>query len=232
MYEELDFQRTALGDLILRRRSSVSQQGAIVYEVTLDGEFLMSSVVNQSEIALTHLGLAALGRPAREVMVAGLGLGHTAAAVLEHPEVEHLTVVELLAPVLDWHRERLVPLGELLSTDPRCRLLQADFFQLVGQPREAHGPLHDAILVDIDHSPEALLHPSHAGFYARGGLRSLASHLSPGGVLGYWSADPPPPSFLDALREVFRSVEVHTVEFYSPFLGEEDSNTVLIAQLA
>jgi spermidine synthase len=230
MFQALDHQHTPLGELVLRRRASPSLGGQLVYEVTLDGEFLMSSVVNASEVALTQLGLAALGRPASRVMVAGLGLGHTAATVLDDAHVAHLDVVELLAPVLRWHREGLVPLGPRLTSDPRCHLVQDDFFTRVAAAPA--GPVYDAILVDIDHSPEALLSPSHAGFYARGGLERLAVHLTPDGVLGYWSADPPPPDFLRGLEAVFGSVQVHTVEFYNPFMDEEDVNTVLVARRA
>ena len=41
-----------------------------------------------------------------------------------------LVVVEYLAPVIEWHRNGLVPLGETLTGDQRCRLTQADFFAL------------------------------------------------------------------------------------------------------
>lgn len=228
MFQALDHQHTPLGELVLRRRTSPSLGGQVVYEVTLDDEFLMSSAVNASEIALTQLGLAALGRPAARVMVAGLGLGHTAATVLDDTHVRHLDVVELLPPVLRWHREGLVPLGARLSSDPRCHLVQDDFFTRVAAAPT--GAPYDAILVDIDHSPDALLSPTHASFYARGGLEQLAAHLVPDGVLGYWSADPPPPDFLRGLEAVFASVQVHTVEFYNPFIDEEDVNTILVAR--
>lgn len=229
MFEALDQQQTPLGELVLRRRASLALRGQVVYEVTLDGEFLMSSVVTDSEVALARLGLEALGRPAARVMVAGLGLGHTAAAVLDDARVGSLDVVELLDPVLRWHREGLVPLGARLTSDPRCRLVHDDFFRRAGAAPE--GAPYDAILVDIDHSPEALLGPGHASFYAQRGLERLAAHLAPGGVLGYWSADPSP-AFLRQLEAVFPSVAVHTVEFYNPFMGEEDVNTVLVARRA
>ena len=33
--------------------------------------------------------------------------------------------------MIDWHRRGLVPLGAQLTSDPRCELLQGDFFALV-----------------------------------------------------------------------------------------------------
>ena len=52
MFEELDYRETDLGELILRRRGVRSLDGAEVFEVKLDGHFLMSSLVNEAGIAL------------------------------------------------------------------------------------------------------------------------------------------------------------------------------------
>ena len=49
-FEELDYAETPLGELILRRRKVLSLD-VDVYEVKLDGSFLMSSLVNDSEIS-------------------------------------------------------------------------------------------------------------------------------------------------------------------------------------
>jgi len=57
-FEELDYRRTPLGDLILRRRRVLSLEGREVFEVKLGDEFLMSSLFNEGEIALARLGLA------------------------------------------------------------------------------------------------------------------------------------------------------------------------------
>jgi spermidine synthase len=225
---ELDFQKTRLGELVLRRRLSSSLAGQVVYEVLLDGEFLMSSVVNQAEIALTNVGLAAVEGPVRTVMVGGLGLGHTAVTALDWPGVERLDVVEYLEPVLSWHRQGLVPLGARLTTDPRCQLVHDDFFAVVSREPTR---VYDAILIDIDHSPDFLLEPANARFYEQGGLQKIRAHLRPGGVLAYWSADPIDEGFLARTRAVFRSAETELVEFYNPFLSEDDTNTLLIAKV-
>ena len=79
-FEELDYAQTALGELILRRRRTT--RGEEVFEVKLDGAFLMSSLVNTSEIALADLSLEARSGPVTSVLVGGLGLGYTAATVL------------------------------------------------------------------------------------------------------------------------------------------------------
>src|SRR6187401_2418763 len=127
-FEELDFQKTALGELILRRRQYHSLGDIDVYEVKLADDFLMSSLFHEVEEALAHLGLGDLSGRDWDVVVGGLGLGYTAVAALEHQEVASLLVVDALEPVIGWHQRGLVPLGDRLTSDPRTRLVHADFF--------------------------------------------------------------------------------------------------------
>jgi len=233
-FEELDFRQTPLGDLVLQRRRIAMLDGLEVFEVKLGGAFLMSSLFHEAEEALADLGLAGLDGPL-DVVVGGLGLGYTAAAALRHPTVRSLVVVETMAAVIGWHASGLVPLGPGLAADPRCTFLHGDFFALAAgegfDPAEAGRRFH-AILLDIDHSPENLLHPRHGGFYGVGGLRGLAAYLHPGGVFGLWSDDVPEEAFLGRLREVFVDVRAHVVTFPNPLQDGESSSTVYIARTA
>ncbi len=129
-FKELDCQETALGNISLRRRSEPRLEGKILYEVKLGSEWLMSSLFTEAEIQLARLGLAELEGTDLDVVVGGLGLGYTAVAALENPSVRSLIVVEMLQPVIDWHRRGLVPLGKELVSDSRCTLVQADFFEV------------------------------------------------------------------------------------------------------
>ena len=86
-----------------------------------------------------------------------------------------------------------------------------------------------AVLLDIDHSPRHVLHPSHAAFYTPEGLVALRGHLHPGGVFALWSDDPPDDDFLAVAREVFGSVEAHVVTFANPLTRSTSSNTVYVA---
>ena len=228
LFEELDYQKTPLGELVLRRRSSPSLPGELVYEVTIDGEMLMSSTVNASERALARLALEGRDDRPLDVLVGGLGLGYTAAEALEHPNVQRLVVIELLTPVIAWHHERLVPMAETLMDDQRCFLLAGDFFEHVGQAGIEQQ--YDAILLDIDHSPDSWLQARHGDFYSTAGLRGLASCLRPGGVFALWSAWKPAGEFLDLLGTVFRSVTNHEVTFFNPHVNKMDSNWVVIAE--
>lgn len=229
--EDMDFQRTPIGEVSLRRRQD-PVSGRDEFEVKLGEEYLMSSLFTAAEEELSRLALARLEGDGLDVAVGGLGLGHTAAAAREDPRVRVLVVVDALAPVIDWHRRGLVPLGPTLTADPRCRLVQGDFFALSAGPGfdpERPGRTFDAVVVDIDHSPAHLLADGSAGFYSAAGTRSLARHLRPGGVYALWSNDPPDSTYLDVLAEVFVDVAAEVVAFPNPLQGREATNTVYLA---
>ncbi|HUF80650.1 MAG TPA: hypothetical protein VMN03_05900 [Burkholderiales bacterium] len=233
-FEELYYRRTPLGELSLRRRTQIAL-GMEVYEVKLGDEFLMSSLFTEGEIALAELALGGLAAGPLDVVVGGLGLGYTACAVLKHPRVRSMLVVEALADVIDWHREGLVPLGTQLRSDPRCHFVNADFFALVDTPgidsRNPDKRFH-AILVDIDHSPRHVLHPGHSGLYGPAGLRQLSAHLHPGGVFALWSNDPPDEDFCKALAADYSSSSAHVVKFHNPLQHREAANTIYVSRKA
>jgi spermidine synthase len=234
-FEELDFCATPLGELILRRRKIPMLENEIVYEIILNGEFLMSSLFHVVEEALADLGLAA--SPATgslDVVIGGLGLGYTAAAALKHGRVRSLRIVDFLEPVIRWHQTGLVPLGAELSTDPRTRFIEGDFFDLAMHPK--HGfdlgepeRKYHAVLLDIDHTPQHWLNPRHAAFYTVEGLQRLRQHLHPGGVFAIWSDEPPDKKFCSKLEAIFTSVQAQVVSFPNPIRGGESSGTVYVA---
>ena len=232
-FEELDWSPTPIGEVTLRRRTD-PVTGADVHEVKLGEEFLMSSLFTAAEIEVARLALARLDGPALDVAVGGLGLGYTAQEVLADARVRELVVVELLEPVLRWHRQGLVPVGPVLTGDPRCRLVAGDFFALAadaGFDPDRPGRRFDAVVVDIDHAPDHLLAEGSAGFYGVAGTRRLARHLRPGGVYALWSNDPPEEGYLAVLREVFVDVAAEVVTFPNPLQGRDATNTVYLGSL-
>jgi spermidine synthase len=230
-FEELDFRPTPMGVLSLRRRRSLTS-GLDIFEIKLGDEFLMSSQFTVAEIELARLGLAALDRTDIDVVVGGLGLGYTAQAALENPGVRSLVVVDALAEVIEWHEQGLLPLGRQLTGDPRCRLVNGDFFAMSDSPHgfdsRVPGRRFDAVLVDIDHSPRNLLHVSHAALYQPDGLARLARHLNPGGVFALWSNDPPDDAFNAVLAGAFATSAAHVVSFDNAFGDHDASNTVYV----
>lgn len=220
-----------MGLLTVRRRFEPTLE-VDVYEVKLGDEFLMSSLFTVAEIQLAELALAEIQGTDLDVVVGGLGLGYTARAALADPRVRSVRVVEALDAVIEWQERELLPLAADLVTDHRCHLVHGDFFAMVasGAPFGPEAPDRvDAILVDIDHTPTHLLHPSHAAFYEAPGLTHLAARLQPGGVFGLWSDDGPDQRFLDVARSVFATCEAHTVTFPNFYTGGESSSTVVIA---
>ena len=229
-FEELDYRPTPLGALSLRRRRDLVT-GEDYFEVKLGDAFLMSSRFTTSEIELARLGLAAARGTDLSVVVGGLGLGYTAAAVLEEARVAKLTVVELFQPVIDWHEQHLVPLGLTLTRDPRCRLVQGDFFALAASAEGFDaGRRFDAVLLDIDHSPDFLLDPENAAFYTPEGLDRLIAHLAPGGIFALWSNDPPDERFTERLATVFAATRALPVTFDNPLQDRPVTQTVYLAE--
>jgi spermidine synthase len=231
-FEELAWRATPIGEISLRRRVDPLLD-VDVYEVKIDDEFLMSSLFTVAEEELSRLGLAATDGDDLDVVVGGLGLGYTARTALEDPRVRSLLVVEAVDEVIAWHERGLLPFAAPLTTDPRSRLIEADFFAMAASPEgfdpAVPGRRFDAILLDVDHSPRHVLAPANAALYTAGGLRGLARHLRDGGVFALWSDDPPDAGFEAALAEVFATTASHVVPFANPITGGESANTVYVA---
>lgn len=229
--EELDFQPTPLGYLVLRRRCIAMLGNRVVYEVMLADTFLMSSMFHAVEDAVSDLGLRELSGKECDVVVGGLGLGYTAVAALAHANVRSLRVVEYLQPVIGWHQRGLVPLGEKLTSDRRCQLVQGDFFRLALAPAGFDaGRKYHAVLLDIDHTPRDHLDSQNAGFYTTAGLQAMSNHLHPGGVFSMWSDDPPDAEFMTTLSSAFVAVRAEVVTFPNPLLDRDSAGTVYLAR--
>ncbi|MCP4306420.1 MAG: spermidine synthase [bacterium] len=234
-FEELDYRPTPIGALSLRRRREL-KLGVDVFEIKLGDEHLMSSLFTASETALAHLGIGKLSGTGLSVVVGGLGLGYTAKAVLEHKAVQSLLIVEMLDAVVEWHEEGLLPLGPALTGDSRCRFICGDFFALAASksgfdPDEPERRF-DAILVDIDHSPDTHLNTHNAGFYKPEALLRMAAHLYPGGVFALWSNDPPDGAFTERLKEVFATAWAEPVTFHNPLQDKPFTQTIYLASTA
>ncbi|MCH7228165.1 spermine synthase [Haloferula sp. A504] len=159
-----------------------------------DGLELMSTNLTCSERMLADLGCAELregapGRPEHpRVLIGGLGMGFTLKRVLElvgSPAT--VDVAELMGQVIEWNRTYLVEHNGPLLDDPRTNVIQADLFDCLGE-----GDYYDAILIDIDDTPDALITRDNAKLYTPIFLSLLRDSLNPGGCLAYWMAEPSP----------------------------------------
>jgi len=224
--EILAYDETPLGPLCLRRRELLSQPGTIVTEVTLNHEFLMSSLYTDSEQVLARRALELHQGDALRVLVGGLGLGYTAHEALAAKNVASVEVVELLPQVIDWLEKGLIPLSEALSEESRLSITGGDVYnRLAASPEKPF----DLILIDVDHSPQERLGDESASFYSVAGLRAARRHLAEEGVMGIWSYAESSP-FADALREVFAEVHVEPVTYQNRLIDEERTDWLFFAR--
>ena len=93
-----------------------------------------------------------------------------------------------------------------------------------GAPERVH-----AVLLDIDHTPRHVLHPSHAAFYTPEGLRALPGHLHPGGSSPCGPTTRRTRTSPASLRAEFGATEAHVVTFPNPLTGGTSANSVYVA---
>jgi spermidine synthase len=149
---------------------------------------LMNSRMHGSEKALADLACARLGDTKKpRLLIGGLGMGFTLAAALDAlgPDAE-VVVAELVPEVVTWNRTVIGgPAGHPLS-DRRSRVYVGDVADLI---RRDVGSF-DAILMDVDNGPEALVRRQNDWLYSPAGLRATRAALRLRGVLAVWSAAP------------------------------------------
>jgi len=173
------------GEVALRRRTT--PDGSVVTELIVDGVFAMDDVDTSTERALATETLRRCRGAGLRVLVGGLGLGWTTAAVLGEPRVAEVDVAELQPALVRWSVEGLLP-GLPEIPPARLTLHVADVAALLAR---APGRW-DAVLLDVDNGPAFLVHQSNAELYSAAGLTTAVAALRPAGVLAIWSADPAP----------------------------------------
>ena len=156
-------------------------------EVILGDEHHMSDLFTASEEALARLALAEVTAQAPRVLVGGLGLGYTAVPP-SIPRRRRRSGDRLLGAGHRLAPPGILPIGRRLADGRGAAWWKGTFWR---QPAELDptrpGQRYDAVLLDIDHSPDFHLNPSHAGFYGPAGLARLAGQLTAGGVFALWS---------------------------------------------
>jgi spermidine synthase len=216
---------TPLGLLCLRRRELLSRPGTLVTEVTLNHEFLMSSLYTDSEQALSKTAIEMHAGNELQVLVGGLGLGYTAHEALLSDRVARVEVVELLPQVIDWLAQGLMPLSNSLRQESRLVVTEGDIYRrLAGPPNE----LFDVIMIDVDHSPDERLGDGSVSFYTSDGLIAARQHMAEDGVLAVWSYAQSSP-FVDALGSVFKQVRVEPVTYDNQLIDQQQTDWLFFA---
>jgi spermidine synthase len=157
------------------------------FAIFLEGKELMHSKVVCSEKLLGTVGVEKLDRqdPGR-ILIGGLGLGFTLRSVVESvgPDTQ-IEVAELIPDVIHWNQTHMSDLNGSLLNDPRVSIHSGDVAQLVAQTKPG---TYDAIMLDIDNGPVAMVADSNADLYSAAGVRSLCRILKVGGRITLWSA--------------------------------------------
>jgi spermidine synthase len=173
------------------------------YFMKVRGVQLMSTNASSSEQQMADLACANLPEKPR-ILIGGLGFGFTLRRVLELcPPDAIVDVAELLQVVVDWNREFLMEVNGRLVDDPRVRIHIRDVTSLIDRVGKDR---YNAILLDVDNSPDPLVQKGNAGLYDSRGIARAKAALHPGGRVIYWSANPDK-SFARSLGKVFRKVE-------------------------
>jgi len=145
----------------------------------------------------------------RKVLIGGLGFGFTLRKVLELvSEDSEVEVAELLQEIIDWNGEYLREVNGALLDDPRVKVLKKDVFKIMQD-----GGRYDAILLDVDNSPDPLVQKGNGRLYQKRGLEIARAALRPRGRAGDWSAHEDP-GFVKLLRKVFSRVEAIPAKAY------------------
>jgi len=161
-------------------------QHTTTFAIRVGRDELMSSLTNGSEAALAELALARLVQEETpHVLIGGLGMGYTAAAVLPLlPAQATVTVAELIPAVVTWNRGPLAHLARRPLDDARVAIHLGDVADCIRSSKHRYA----AILLDVDNGPHAMTTDSNRWLYGNAGLAAIRRALIPGGILGVWSA--------------------------------------------
>ena len=193
------------GEVVLRRRLGDSRS---TEELIINGVFAMDSSETSTEYLLGELALPN-GR-AQRVLVGGLGLGYTVAAIAAK-EVATIDVVEIEQRLIDWAQQGVTATLAAAVSDPRIHLHTSDVrLVLEGLCDGPHGPW-DAIVLDVDNGPDFLIHDQNRALYTERGLRTAYAQLADGGTLVIWCQSAAP-ALRTLLGQIAPSVREHLIQ--------------------
>lgn len=152
------------------------------------GGELMSTRKHASEDALGTLPCEMLNcTQVANVLIGGLGMGFTLAAVLSAiGSKASVTVAELVPEVVEWNEGPLGAYSNYPLSDKRVTVYNGDVSDLL-HDAELH---FDVIALDVDNGPEALSTTGNDWLYSSSGIACACDRLNKDGVLAYWSASP------------------------------------------
>jgi len=157
------------------------------YAIRLDGQTLMNSAMSASELLLGELAMKRLtDQSLVSVLIGGLGLGFSLKSVLAKTAPgSAIHVAELILQVVEWNREFLASVNGTLVDDPRVTIFIDDVWNVLARAPQSQ---YDAIVIDIDNGPAAMVQKPNFRLYHQNGIRMMIDALKPGGRAVIWSA--------------------------------------------
>lgn len=195
------------GPLTLRRAAGG-------FEMIQGDRVVLASEIRRSEGELANISLAPLrDRTDVTVLLGGLGMGYLLSALLEHPHVQRVDVVEHNAAIIDWNRTHLSTLHAAPPlADERVHVFESDFAKYLRDMRYGVTPVpklptegYFLVLLDLDDGPSALSRAANEALYSDEGLFDIEEVMRPGGVLCAWASQREP-ELLDRLKSRFQNI--------------------------
>lgn len=156
------------------------------FEIRLNLFELMSSRNPTSERELARLACSKIDCPAAKVLIGGLGMGYTARAVLDQiGSKAKLVIAELVPEVVLWNRGIIADVSGRPLEDSRVHVHHGDVRDIIiSQPCS-----FDAIIMDVDNGPNAVLFPENNFLYSQEGVKKILASLRLGGIFALWAAE-------------------------------------------
>lgn len=198
------------------------------FYLKLNGRALMSTTATSSEILLAELACEPIRTKAdASVLIGGLGLGYSLRRVCELLDATAvIQVAELIPEVAQWNREFLRDVNGSLLEDPRVKLLIDDVFQVLSRAPDAS---FDAILLDVDNGPIAMVEESNTRIYHSSGFDRLKRVLRPKGRVAFWSASEDKP-FERRLQKAGFRLQIHGAKAYPA--AKRNAHIIIVAEHA
>ncbi|HSS77807.1 MAG TPA: fused MFS/spermidine synthase [Thermoanaerobaculia bacterium] len=163
----------------------------------------LTMIDNRTRFLLGHLPLLFHPNPQR-VLTIGLGGGATLRAVVHHPEVQTIMVVEIDPLVVAMARKHFATLNDHALADPRVRVVTNDGRNFL----DSGSDRFDVITSE----PPNLWVSGASGLFTQELYRSAAKRLTPRGILCQWL-----PRY-EMKRNDFRAM-IHTIHTIFPYVA-------------
>ena len=157
------------------------------FSVSLNGKELMHSKVTASESLLGRIGVDHINKDiSSRVLIGGLGLGFTLKSVLDSGSLKmKIVLAELFSEVIEWNRTYLKSLNGMLLDEPCVNIKSENVIELI---KKTEPRIYDAILLDVDNGPVAMVDENNDQLYSTSGIRLMCRALKKGGRISIWSA--------------------------------------------